>query len=453
MLACNPVTILDFRKLLIDVDKVRNAWVIPTEVNTPSIYLDCQEDGLTYRPTKENGQANTNIPLRGLYNVMLELEEDEEYDDLNSSSIRFEDRELRFTDDRGDTYTFEVDIWAKLDPWDKIRDFDSIQKALLEVTINHPAEVGPYEIYLRVDIDQEGGDFSLNPAVVSVQVLDTTFVEKPNELTLEDSLTDQLNELLGLEPMPKEDSLLSQYQRKINRVREIVSNARDQMLGHRNLCEDVASFKSLLVEEIGICADIELRPEAKGTEVLEEIYYQISNFLSPPITFYTITEMKAKGYTSEEIFEGPALTNGFIDNQELIKADRRKDIHVSDLIQIIMDVPGVVAVRSITIANFPIYNPNNEISEETADWCLALAFEQDYVPRLTTRRSTINFYKDDLPIFFNQEISVAAYKERLVANRQTAIDETEKDHPIHRDATGPWRHTVAYRNNCPKPMV
>ncbi|NJM25892.1 MAG: hypothetical protein HC859_10825 [Bacteroidia bacterium] len=99
----------------------------------------------------------------------------------------------------------------------------------------------------------------------------------------------------------------------------------------------------------------------------------------------------------EKIFEGPRLDHGFIKDEELESADRKKVIHVSDLIQIIMDVPGVLAVRSIQIANKPQDNEDGSIASKSVKWCLHLAFEENYVPRLNTDDSRITFYKDQLP--------------------------------------------------------
>ncbi len=101
--------------------------------------------------------------------------------------------------------------------------------------------------------------------------------------------------------------------------------------------------------------------------------------------------------TADQIFEGPALDHGFIDDKELELADRKKSIHVSDLIQIIMDIPGVIAVKSIQIANIPQDNEDGSIKSKSVKWCLQLAYEQNYVPRLSKLDSKITFYKEQLP--------------------------------------------------------
>ncbi|MEO0555606.1 MAG: hypothetical protein AAF149_20545 [Bacteroidota bacterium] len=106
--------------------------------------------------------------------------------------------------------------------------------------------------------------------------------------------------------------------------------------------------------------------------------------------------------TVDKIFEGPKLKHGFIDDEELSRADRMKYIHVSDLIKIIMDVEGVLAVRSIQIANRPQDN-SDDIASKSVKWCLELAMEQNYVPRLNLDDSKITFFKDQLPYHAKRE--------------------------------------------------
>ena len=47
--------------------------------------------------------------------------------------------------------------------------------------------------------------------------------------------------------------------------------------------------------------------------VLAAIYFIIYKYFTPSVPFYTIQQMLDKGYTIDEIFEGPSLKNGFIE--------------------------------------------------------------------------------------------------------------------------------------------
>lgn len=145
--------------------------------------------------------------------------------------------------------------------------------------------------------------------------------------------------------------------------------------------------------------DIEVLEEMTS-EAIDEAGYLIKG---------TIDEDRC--LTVDQVFEGPKLKNGFIDNEELENAKRRKNIHVSDLIRIIMDVEGVVAVKEIQIANRPQDNDAN-IESKSVKWCLDLAFKNNYVPRLNSSDSKLTFYKGQLP-FLADDDEVAQIMENL----------------------------------------
>jgi hypothetical protein len=74
ILPSNPVTIADYRKLITDIAGVRNAWVEKSEDYEVPLYLAKGQEGnyLSYDPA--HGIAI--LPLKGLYRVLVEFEED-----------------------------------------------------------------------------------------------------------------------------------------------------------------------------------------------------------------------------------------------------------------------------------------------------------------------------------------------------------------------------------------
>ncbi|NOQ24876.1 MAG: hypothetical protein GQ564_05885 [Bacteroidales bacterium] len=100
--------------------------------------------------------------------------------------------------------------------------------------------------------------------------------------------------------------------------------------------------------------------------------------------------------TVDQIFEGPLLKHGFIDTSELEGAELLKYIHVSDLIQIVMDIPGIIAVKNLEIASYP-EDPEYDTVFKSVKWVLDLTSEDNYVPRLSIDKSTVIFYKDQIP--------------------------------------------------------
>ena len=120
--------------------------------------------------------------------------------------------------------------------------------------------------------------------------------------------------------------------------------ARDATLrlhAHRNLCEDFAEIRVLDPTPVALQASVEIGQVDDAEQVLVEIYCAVADYLAPSVAFLTLDEMLAAGKRVDEIFEGPLLEHGFIDDESLGRLERRSVIHTSDLIRVIMGVPGV----------------------------------------------------------------------------------------------------------------
>lgn len=71
ILTVNPLTINDYRKLLIDIDGIKNAWLEPIEHQSPALYYDISNQTLTF----ESSEFTEPLKLNGLYRVMIEEDE------------------------------------------------------------------------------------------------------------------------------------------------------------------------------------------------------------------------------------------------------------------------------------------------------------------------------------------------------------------------------------------
>jgi len=168
---------------------------------------------------------------------------------------------------------------------------------------------------------------------------------------------------------------------------------------HRNLCEDYCSVEFTSPESIGICAEVLLDPLSDVDEVAAGIIFEIEKYLLPPIYFYSLEELWGNGVTVEEIYSGPLLQHGFLRDSELEGARRRVRLYGSDLINLMMDVPGVSAVRDLRMTNYVEGSPitSNE------SWCLDLSDQECGYPVFSWEKSELGFFKDSLPFRTHQE--------------------------------------------------
>ncbi|MEX0928728.1 MAG: hypothetical protein WDZ53_04925, partial [Balneolales bacterium] len=386
ILPSNPVTLRDLRKLLMDVSieagsngddtllGVKNAWI--------SMAKDPEVPLWAYRSKSELSDkargGHDPIAIDPLYEILLEFEYSEKYGDLNSQvlletmaianpvtarlhgvEITIEIRFARWDD----PLTDEADEWA----W--IRDLDlSIRKV-------------PSRYSLKAGLDEKyrAGLSGTGPTGEELNVED-----------IEAGLNDKIKEMTA------------HYRARVDLIIQIVSEAEKRIHANRNLCEDFSSFNALKIEGIAVCADIELHLEANVETVQAEIFHQIASFLSPPVTFHSLAEMMDMDIPVENIFEGPLLRHGFLMDEELDRSERKESIYVSDLVQLIMNIEGVEAVKHIEIANIPHGNEEN-IPSRSVQWCLQLAHDHNYVPRLSISDSKITFFKENLPYTASKE--------------------------------------------------
>ena len=161
----------------------------------------------------------------------------------------------------------------------------------------------------------------------------------------------------------------------------------------RNLCEDFTRLNILHEQDIQIDAKIEIDSVDNAAQLLTRIYAQIESYFSPPVRFYTLSELLDQGKSMDEIFDGPLLQQGFIDSSELQKIKRRSELRTSDLIQIIMQVEGVRAVVDI---KFVRQRGEDGEPVDIEQWLLTI--NDSSVPRLDKEKSTITLLKNQLGV-------------------------------------------------------
>lgn len=212
------------------------------------------------------------------------------------------------------------------------------------------------------------------------------FSSIPKELKNEFGLKGLNRLIVDYEINPGEDETT-----QINTINKTIT---ETYHGNRNLCEDLVEIKRVELQAICLCTDIELEKTADQNKVHAAILFEIDNYFLPRLKFYSVKEMLQKGYRTDEIFDGPLLQHGFIDNKELLDSELRTQVRLSDLINIIVDIPGVKNVNEISISDCDGNSPSEE-------WTVCI--DPGKRPELC-HNSIFNYRKDILPVRYDEEI-------------------------------------------------
>ena len=196
---------------------------------------------------------------------------------------------------------------------------------------------------------------------------------------------------------------------------------RRKLREHRNLCEDLIKVKPVENEEIGLYADIEFTGE-QAEEVIAEIFCLMEEYVKPPVRYYTWQQLMERGYTADQVFSGPLMEHGFVDPEEFAKTRRKTELRVSDIVQLIMEIPEIKQVRNIYLTSFI----DGRLAKKEP-WILCLENDDCLAPNFNPDRSGLSLYRTGIPYQCNHEKVEELLLEKSLRNRPSKLKKHELD--------------------------
>lgn len=426
ILTVNPVKPDDFRRLLIDLQGVRNGWIICKECACDAPYLAYCEDKalvLSYTPSADPKIKPVSVAPRGLYEALLELEADPVLGDLNDRKVerrtvlhppgdpsphtrimelRFPDFSLTSPGDWEAFLTATSDMNVALESLGAAKGYDLFSDPDLKTD-------GDRDAYLR---KHWSGILYASFKVDLLSSGKTIAIQNASLRLLSDAATKNATTAVDLKTALETTGFVQAFQAKEKQARIAIDSAKLALQTHRNLAEDYCVIKRVGIEEVAVCADVEVAADADIEEVQARIWFAIENYFNPPVPFYTLQSLMDAGVPVEDIFDGPELKAGFIKQADLENASLKANLRVSDLLNLLMDIPGVRAVNQLMLTKYdadgnpvagaadPTYDPNTnqpifDPNKISASWLLFISSRHQ--PRLYLNLSRFLFFKNGLP--------------------------------------------------------
>ncbi len=373
------LTINDYRKLIIDIEGVRNAWVAPSKDYEVPLWINYNH----HHPTAKDDCSC-----------------DDGYDRICKGKLQLNQATDNLVDDDKEETIHAIEK--------KIDDINSLIRRLHE-------EIDKISSEREGDIP-EAKKAELDKILEENQQKIHEFNRRLNQLNKEKKLiTDSAvieSKIVELEGLY---NVMVEYEENIiedDARDEIRDKVQDKLYRHRNLGEDFLSINAVEYEDFGISASIKLEEYADSDNVLAQIYFIIYKYFTPSIPFYTIEQMLDKGMLIDEIFEGPALRHGFIDTDELEATSLYRDIRLSDIINEIADIPGIIA---ITFLKMPYSSIDDDIIDVVyfTKWVNKLKSERK-IARIRPDMSSVLFCKEREFLSYNTDPNTDKRPERML---------------------------------------
>ncbi|MEL7192566.1 MAG: hypothetical protein AAFO96_09010 [Bacteroidota bacterium] len=416
ILPSQPVTLKDFQKLLINVEGVRNAWLLPLTL----------------------GQAQN---VNGLYKLLLELDvinltigPSEVPVDLSSSLIAREVTVALGPENR--SYRLEVSFpyWDDQDvvALSEIVTIDSIEGAGGGgITLTDLGSQDPNDYAADIRVNYNGGSFI--EFVVTVRVSPEIGGDPVENAAVEAAIIAQLT-----------PNLFAFYNQKVHAAYQIRQEVYETFIQHRNLSEDLTEISAIEIQEVGVNCQVEVIKGFHLETYLANVWLKLDQFFAPDIKTYTLEERLEAQRSSEKIYEGPLLDSGFIEDDSLFGAYNNqgaatfRTVYVSDISNILVSAasgedgeqaPGledqVLAIKNLNIGNFI----RNRIVTANVTSCLALVKPELFKPRFSWNKSNISVVRDGKLITYSQDLVEAIYLELRNASTSTQASLTQLPFP------------------------
>lgn len=410
ILPSQPVTIKDYKKVLIDTNGIRNGWFIPIE-------------------------AKDSSTVNGLYDVLLEFDDDSTLGEINSGII---ERNFDIDYGGGDVRSYVMEV--SFPSWDKIPEFhedvivDNISSPSSAVIVLESATLDNYNDYFsELEVTYNG---LVTPVNISVTMRITPQIgtDGTENIEVANEVIARLSQAVG------DDAIINEFNNKVIAAATIEAQVIEKLNTIRNLDEDIRFIKAIRVQEIGIDLRIDILKSINVEKYIAEMIFELENFFKPIIKFSSLTELENEGLSYEEIFNGPLLDHGFLKESvinDLPRAtpdDRNSTIYVSDLVNLIMKIVlnnattpisaienQIIAISDISISNFI----RNIAVAKNAEDCLVLAEPQTFKPRFSLNKSNIQFFRNGLEVAYNNDL-VNTILSELRANNEPSVVSNNK---------------------------
>lgn len=416
ILTINPLTVSDYRKLLVDIPGVHNAWVRKSNRQETPFYANTETDALQY------GATEVEISIGGLYEVLLDLEDDSEHGDLNHGDILVGNPKFKFSamdEVFSEEFLLKIELPSLHGAERRWLSWDSATATIEQETLHgRPA----YRLVLA------GGE---ETATIPFQV---TIPKHPAVGRITDAHIQAMLSKPGYAQLVAE-----RYLAKLNKAQSILLEAERLLHGHRNLCEDFLSVRHIDSEDIAFCFDVDAAPNADIEQVQAAVFFEIENYLNPPVRFYTLRQLLDQQVPVDEIFDGVVLSHGFVNTAQLEATQLRETVRSSDIINLLMDIPGVLGIRNFVMTKYD--KQGKPVAGATGiRWNLHVS--AGHKPVVSSHASKVVFFKNGIPLLARYDELKDTIRLLRIGRSQAKLGTTQDDLPVPeagaRDTMGYW---------------
>src|SRR4029079_14426084 len=134
---------------------------------------------------------------------------------------------------------------------------------------------------------------------------------------------------------PTDLALVRRFNRRTTDANNTMKVVRRYLKDYRNLCELFTDYKAIHLQEIAVSTIIDVNPGVHIESLLADIFVSIDQFISPINDFRSLDELLSI-LTSDNIFEGPSMDTGFLQDDSISTTFFPQALYTSDILRLIL---------------------------------------------------------------------------------------------------------------------
>jgi hypothetical protein len=212
---------------------------------------------------------------------------------------------------------------------------------------------------------------------------------------------------------------------------KLIDAVRSCLMRNRNIGENFEEISILKAQHIAIKATILVDAQHPVRETLAYICNAIEEVVHPPVRFVSEAELLEAGYATEDIYQGPQLSRGFVPDEDL--RERKQQIDPAEMVKAISQVDGVIQVKHLHVSADGVHFNNRPV-----------LIQPGYYPfvDITDTRNDIGIYSDQFEqhsrdaVFWNVFRKIREMRQR----HYTAQERGLADHSLEAEYRDPGQY-------------
>lgn len=219
---------------------------------------------------------------------------------------------------------------------------------------------------------------------------------------------------------------------KINSIFEITRKKINEVFNHyRFLGIDLEEIVFLKPRELYIVTEIRVSKDIDPEEIIAKLFFEITNYFSQIIKFESPVELINRSIDLVNIFDGPTLNKGIIQNS--VFQEQTREVNENSVVTLFKKIPGLKEV---------IYFSFNEVVESDDKTNFKISDNEYFTINHLSDLNKIKITSDDQEIKINKSFFDNLYREMISPSRLS--NETEFAEITNKNLHGKYRSIDVY---------